>query len=155
MIIVCTQDPVIRANQAGAAPWGAFNLLAPGGQPAATVQMRGFVGQLGVAEPLCLSAHGNNEEIGDEDPAGWGWTLQDIASILNTRLPQGYNGDILISACATNVVNFSANLAQVMRNNGWRIGLWIWGYNTPLPSNASYPNPNMLSINVSLQGTQV
>lgn len=155
MIIVCTQDNDVRNNQAGTAPWGPFNLLNNGGQPGATVQMRGFIRQVTVAEALCLSAHGNNTEIGDEESIGWVWSAADIANLLNENLPAGYSGKILISACATNVVNFSANLAQALRDQGWRIGLWIYGYNTATPAGGTYPNPGTLDQNLSLQGTQV
>lgn len=112
MIIVCTQDPAVRNNQSGAANWGAFNLLNPGGQPGATVQLGGFLAQLGQNEALCLSAHGNNDEIGDPAPPGWEWDVSDIATLLVTNTPGGYAGPILIHACATSIVNFSANLAQ-------------------------------------------
>ena len=156
MIIVCTQDPAVRNNTAGASAWGAFKLLTTGSsQSSATAQLNTAIVQLGQHEALCLSAHGNNTEIGDPDPSGWTWTTSQIASSLQQQLPLGYDGAILISACASNIVNFSANLAQELRNNGWRLGLWIYGYNKALGSSETYPDPAKLDKNVSLQGTKV
>lgn len=155
MIIVCTQDAAVRNNTNGAAGWGVLNLLSSGGQPGATAQLGGFAARVGTNEALCLSAHGNNAEIGDAGPRGWVWNADDIARILQGALPVGYNAPILISACATNVVNFSAALAHAFRVQRWRGGLFIYGYNTALGATASYPNSANLDANVSLQPTRV
>jgi hypothetical protein len=154
MIIVCTQDPNVAGNLNGAAAWGAFNVLPAGPQAGANAAFAVALGALGAAEALALSAHGSNTELGDAQ-GGWDWDYDDIATLLVANAPAGYAGPILIHACATSVVNFSANLAQALRNQPALLNVWIYGYNRAVGAAESYPAPGGLSRDVSLQGTKV
>ncbi|WP_158939724.1 hypothetical protein [Burkholderia sp. S171] len=152
MIIVCTTDQSIiqyaQSQGSGAALWGNVNVLAAANNLAATVA------QLQPNEPLCLCAHGNNSEIGDDDAQGWGWTYDQIAAILAANVPAGFS-TILIYACATNVANYSAALAVELENNQALNGLWCYGWNTPLAIGTAYPDPSNLANQVALQGSPV
>jgi len=155
MIIVCTQDPAVIANQNGAPYWGAFNVVPTDqqGQEPDNAQFAQWIGALGVGEALALSAHGSNTELGNAAAGSWTWTVEAIAALLSDA-PNGYTGPILIHACATDIVNFSANLAQALRNNGI-LAHWIYGYNRAVGTNEDYPDPTELDKIVALQGTKV
>ncbi len=159
MLIVCTQDLAIREAAEdptkGGGAWGAISLLPPGGQPGATVNFRARLAEIGEHEPLCLSAHGNNDEIGDEGAAGWGWSYQEVAALLQENVLATWKGPILIHACATAVVNFSANLAVRLGGLPAFAGIWCYGYNRAVPSGQGFPDPTKLAQQVDLQGTQV
>jgi hypothetical protein len=161
MLIVCTQDPVVR-NWAqnplsGSNDWGAVIALPAGPQQNATQAFLNALGRLGRNEPLCLSAHGNDLEIGDEgdQPNDWGWNAHDVAELLRLSVPNHYRGPILCSVCSETVANFSAGLAVALETARALNGVWIYGYNRPVDSNAHFPAPNELARKVDLQGTQV
>ncbi|MBV9772327.1 MAG: hypothetical protein JO040_00155 [Gemmatimonadetes bacterium] len=122
-------------------------------QQEATLVLTQTLKRLGATEPLCFSAHGNDLEIGDADDH-WTWTYGDIAGMLENGTP-GYKGSILIHACASQIVNFSSNLAVALENLSALNGTWAYGYNRPLASNAAFPPPDKLAQQVDLQGTQV
>lgn len=157
MLIVCTQDPAVRnwANtpNSGAGQWGDTVLLC-GSQEEATAMLGAMFGRLGKQEPLCLSAHGNDTEIGDEDEQGWTWTTTDIAKLFKIY-NRDYNGPFLISACAKTVANFSAGLAVAMQHEKTCDELWVYGYNRPVDIEERFPDPERLSQRLDLQGTQV
>ncbi|GAB4585133.1 hypothetical protein [Nocardia sp. IFM 10818] len=52
-------------------------------------------------ENLFITAHGNDEEIGDEDDTGpaLSFTPATLAGILKPIIPTGYTGDIYLSTC--------------------------------------------------------
>jgi hypothetical protein len=161
MIIVCAQDPAIQAVAmnpgSGASAWGNVYILG-GTQRSASSQFGGALRLLERYEPLCLSAHGNDTEIGDGDEVArpWTWTTTDVAALLNTYAPHNYAGPILISACANTVANFSAGLALALDGAAqYMNGIWIYGYNIAVATNTTFPNPNGLSMNVELQGSRV
>jgi hypothetical protein len=160
MLIVATQDVVIRATAqdpgSGAAAWGATVLLPIGGQGGADAAFAAALAQLNpMGEPLCLSAHGNDEEIGDADAPGWGWDSADIANLLVANAPGGWLGPVLIHACAEQVSNFSAHLAVALDEAQAFNQMWCYGYNRPVPDNSGFPDPGTLGNQVDLQGTQV
>ncbi len=157
MLVVCTQDDDIREaverHGSGADAWGEVVLLPKGSRAAAE---RALVAVLATARgPVCLSAHGNDEEIGDEGNGAddWGWSRRQVARLL-ARVP-GRVGPVLVHACAENVSNFSAGLALALQEERALEGVWVYGYNRPVPATADYPRPDALSRQVDLQGTQV
>ncbi len=162
MIIVCTKDNTIvnwtNNNQSGANQWGnslAINPMCDQNQ--ATQQLGYALGFLGANEALCLSAHGNDTELGDagNGPFDWNWNVNTIAGILYYCVPPGYAGPILISACADQITNFSARLAVSLQNGRGLNGVWIYGYNRAVPVQQAFPNPAQLAQQVDLQGSQV
>lgn len=160
MLIVCTQDQTIVAaaqdpNKGGAA-WAPLAVLTPGSQPPATAQFAGALRHLGAgAQPLCLSAHGNDTEMGDEGQQGWGWSVGDVANMLVANADPRWTGPVLIHACAKTVANFSAGLAVQLGLRQRFAGLWCYGYNRPVPSDSGFPDPSTLGSQTALQGTQV
>jgi hypothetical protein len=160
MLIVCTHDVDIinwtNNPNSGASAWGHIYVLNGAlNQANATIQLQGILATLGANEPLCLSAHGNDTEIGDEGagPHDWGWTDHAIANML--PLAPHNPGVILIRACAHQVSNFSAHLAVALDGLHRLNHLWIYGYNVAIPINRHYPSPATLHNQVDLQGTQV
>jgi hypothetical protein len=161
MLIVCTQDEVVR-NWAqnplsGSNDWGAVIALPAGPQQNASQAFLNALRALDRNEPLCLSAHGNDTEIGDSGhgPNDWGWDTEDIAELLRLSVPNHYSGPVLCSVCSETVANFSAGLVVALERARALNGVWIYGYNRPVPSNAHFPAPNELDRKVDLQGTQV
>lgn len=159
MLIVCTQDQAVREAAEdpgkGGGAWAPIHLMPPGGQPAATVNFRARLAELGENDPLCLSAHGNNNEIGDAGVQGWGWSDREIAELLRDNVVATWKGPILIHACADAIVNFSANLAVRLGGMGVFNGVWCYGYNRAVPSGQGFPAPGTLAAQADLQGTQV
>ena len=161
MLIVCTQDPTIiawtQSQASNSAAWGNVKYITVGqNQAAATLQFERYISLLAANEPLCLSAHGNDTEIGDAASGGanWGWTATQIAAMLNAGAA-GNQGPILTSVCSKNISNFSANLAVTLKQLGAMHGVWIYGYNRATSTTQPYPSPSTLSKQVDLQGTQV
>jgi hypothetical protein len=160
MIIVCTKDADIRRwaedRESGGSKWDSVVAVPPGlSQDDATAFLQQTLAGLDPAEAVCLTAHGNNDEIGDEGngPDDWGWDYQALAMILASTPKR--TGPLLIRACATKVVNFSAQLAQALRQTGAQKGLWCYGYRIAVDVKDHYPAPTTLDKNVDLQGTRV
>ncbi|WP_265520313.1 hypothetical protein [Oerskovia flava] len=158
MLIVCTQDTRIRTSTAdpssGSSAWGDVVELPVGAQVHAD---QGFAHALaGLTDPLCLSAHGNDTELGDADsrPQDWEWSVDQIGDLL-TRVPPGYADPILVHACAEQISNFAARLALALAQRRVLDGVWVYGYNRPVPADASYPPPVGLERRADLQWTQV
>lgn len=158
MLIVCTQDQIIRMTaenpNSGSPAWSPVKLLGVGGQPAATVQFETALKALQIGEPLAISAHGNDREVGDEERRGWGWSVLEIALMLDRCAPEGWLGPVLIHACARTVANFSAGLAVELTRSRFS-KMWCYGYNKALDSRASFPDPATLAVRPDLHGTQV
>jgi hypothetical protein len=161
MLIVCTHDQNIidwtLDPNSGANSWGNIYVLnGRNNQRQATLELQHLLDALAPGEPLCLSAHGNDEEIGDEGNGRgeWGWTSNDIAAMLPAT-QQHYPGVILIRACARQVSNFSAHLAVALQDMRKLNHLWIYGYNVAIDIDQHYPAPNVLNQRRDLQGSQV
>lgn len=158
MLIVCTQDPVIRQAatdvEKGGPAWAPVVQLPRGAQPGAQAQFAASLRNLGVNEALCLSAHGNDTELGDAE-GGWTWTPTDVATLLAGNVAERWMGPILVHACAETVANFSAGLAVALERLRSFNGLWCYSFNRPVPSDGGFPPPVDLSRRVDLQGTQV
>ncbi len=159
MLIVCTQDNRIidftRTPESGAARWRQLVELSPGGQRQATAELKVALARVEQTEDLCLSAHGNDTEIGDEDEHGWTWTVSEIAGLLAENLPQGYSGRILIRACTDTIASFAANLAVELERRKRLNGVWIYGYIKHLAIKTQYPDPKNLDKDVELSPHQV
>lgn len=162
MIIVCTKDGAVvnwtNNNQSGANLWGnAFAINPMANQDQATQMLCNALAFLGLNEPLCLTAHGNDIEMGDpgNGPYDWTWNVNLIAGCLAVSVPAGYTGPILIRICANQITNFSARLAVSLQNGQALNGVWIYGYNRAVPMQQAFPNPANLANQVDLQGTQV
>jgi len=157
MLIVCTKDPTIvdftKSSESGSKQWGELVILT-GNQTEATIQLIEALKR--VNDPLCLSAHGSDTEIGDEGYGGkyWTWTAKQIAAHF-LDATGSYGGPILIHACAKNVSNFSAHLAVALEEVGALNNVWIYGYNKAIGSDARYPDPAFLNLQVDLQFSKV
>lgn len=159
MLIVCTKDQTIvdwtKSSESGAKAWGELVILDSGlTQLDATIQLVDVLKRL--TDPLCLSAHGNDTEIGDEGSGGkyWTWTYKQLASHF-LQAPGSYRGPVLIHACAKSISNFSTYLVLALQEIKELDGAWIYGYNTPIGSEQRYPEPNKLSIQADVQGALV
>src|SRR4051812_25816350 len=107
MLIVLTQDQKIlnwcHDAKSAAAQWGQLNAVNSGGAPAATTQLKRFLSQVRANENLCVTGHGNDTEVGDEETSGkqsWNWSASEFADLLACNLPQNYGGTILMEVCA-------------------------------------------------------
>jgi hypothetical protein len=158
MLIVCTQDPVVRntATQAGkgGAAWAPVRLIPLGTQAAADGVFAEVLGELEAGDALCLSAHGNDTELGDA-VGGWTWSTAEIAELIQEHAPAEWGGPILIHACAESVADFAAGLAVALEMRGVFDGLWCYGYNRAVPADEGFPPPEGLDRRVDLQGTRV
>ncbi|HTT95482.1 MAG TPA: hypothetical protein VMF55_12480, partial [Solirubrobacterales bacterium] len=158
MLIVCTQDPVIRdvATEPGKGigPWRPAVLLPVGPQAAAREAFAAALHELPAGQALCLSAHGNDTEIGDANE-GWDWTAAAVANLLEEHAPPGWRGPILIHACARTVAQFSGGLAVALEMRRVFDGLWCYGYNRAVPADEGFPPPGGLARRADLQGTRV
>lgn len=162
MLIVCTRDTDIRnwtANpQSNSAAWGATHYIPANLTPSqATNNFRGAIQALIDGEPLCMSGHGNDKAIGDEEsgPDDWGWNPNQLADLLaatTVRIKL-----VLISACAKTVINLAPNVAVALENRGVHQGLWLYSYSKEIPVESPYPNPDKAKLdrNVELQAALV
>lgn len=160
MIIIVARDALMRSwalkKESGASAWGTvWAIPKEQNQHEATTSLTTTINGLPVHEPVCVSGHGHNKEIGDEDsgPNDWGWDVEAFADILagvNVR-----TGPILFSTCANRVTNFSARLAVRLIEMRAQKGLWAYGYNVDLPVTAPYPKPTELEADKNIQWTQV
>lgn len=86
------------------------------------------------AEDLCITAHGNDQEIGDEEngPDDWGFSVAFIANMLVNNLPNGYRGNVFISACMNTISNFSVRVRLLLDQNRALMNTSIVGNNRPV-----------------------
>lgn len=73
-------------------------------------------GLLGKTERLYITAHGNDNEIGDADE-GASWTAAKLAPVIAAYLPGTYEGSVYISACSS-APNFILDLTQELDGIG-------------------------------------
>lgn len=158
MLLVLTQDPQVRRwaedPRSGSQRWGGIGHAPAGPQQGADAWWRQALPRLGAQEPLLLAAHGNDTEIGDPDPDGWGWTVGAVVGALGAA-PAAWRGPVVIWACAEQVTNFSARLAVALGDAQVFDGLWVYGFNRPVPVDKTFPDPALLGQQVDLQPTQV
>jgi hypothetical protein len=161
MLIVLTQDKGIISwcdkPDSGASQWGHLNVIQAGGGPAATVILERLLGQVGSNEALCITGHGSDTEVGDENPSGkmsWVWSASELAAYLAALLPNNYSGPILMEVCSKSVTSFAANVAEALRAKGKLKGVWIFGYSKSVDVTHKFPDPAKLSQNLELSGHQ-
>lgn len=94
--------------------------------------LSGSLPKAGTEEKIKIFAHGNDDEIG-EDEGEPSWTPETLAAMLyNFLLPGGFKGEIDIDACGSGVMDgnrrtFVDKLLQVMRDTHSFPGR-VWGY---------------------------
>jgi len=161
MLIVCTKDKTIRGwaenGDSNASEWGKVHLLSPGNNKSkATQELEALIAQLGDTEALCIHAHGNDDEIGDEGSGDddWGWTYKALANIFKSKKP-GYKGNILFRSCGEGVDNFSSRLRVELEGLKALKGTWIYGQNRSQDIKRPYPKPEKLDKDVTLQAAEV
>lgn len=158
MLIVCTQDETIRNAatdpEKGGPAWAPVILLPEGPRATAQEQFEQSLAELAEDDALCLSAHGNDQALGDAH-GGWTWSTANIAALMVANITTDWGGPVLIHACARTVANFSAGLAVAIEQHRCFDELWCYGYNRPVPSDGDYPPPAGLGDRLDLQGTQV
>lgn len=156
MLIVCTQDQAIRevaTNPAkGGQAWAPVELLPPGIQPDA--KFAEILRNLPVNQPLCLAAHGNDTEIGDE-VGGWSWSTRRMAALLAKNVNYTWRGPVLIYACAKTVANFSAGLVVALQEVPAFRGLWCYGFNRAITTAYGFPDPANMDGSPLLQAAEV
>lgn len=115
-----------------------------------------MIAKVGATEPLAVTGHGNDNEIGDEgnDPADWLWSVNDFANLL-AGLPSHYNAPILLEVCSDTLANFAAHVAVRLGAIGKLTGTWLYGYNKAVDVTHPFPDPAKLNKNAELQATQV
>lgn len=160
MLIVVTRDSSImdwvNNPASGASAWGSIKQLSAGKQDGANKQLTDLLKTVKTDEPLCITGHGNNTEVGDEGSGAsdWTWTADDLANSLGS-LKEGYNGPVLMEVCAQSVTDFAAHLAISLQETRILNGVWIYGYNKAVDVTHTFPNPAKLSQNVEIYGKQV
>ena len=161
MLIVITRDGDImtwaKSDESGARAWGSLKQLSAGTKREADEQMGRLLSLVRIDEPLCITGHGNNTEVGDEgnEPAHWTWTFQDLAVLLGDRLVPGFGGPILMEVCGESVTDFAAHLAAQLGEQQRLLGVWIYGYNKSVDVRHRFSPPDTLDKNVELTGKQV
>lgn len=161
MLIVITRDQDIMdwANSAESksAAWAPVKQLSAGTQSEANSQLQRYLSLVKSSEPLCITGHGNDEEVGDEgsNPADWTWTHDELAQQLGAGLVGGYKGPILMEVCAESVTDFAAHLVLSLENRQVLNGVWVYGYNKSVDVTHPFPDPTKLDSNAELYGKQV
>ncbi|MGC4749665.1 hypothetical protein ACLQ28_29010 [Micromonospora sp. DT201] len=76
-------------------------------QAEADRQLATYLAGVQAGEPLCIRAHGNDEESGDAEACAkdWGWIYKNLARMLATHLT-ATPSVVLIRSCAEEVTNF-------------------------------------------------
>jgi hypothetical protein len=162
MLIVVTSDKAIvdwsRDSDSGSGNWGVVNVLTPGPQAKATNQLNKLLKKVGKNEPLCIVSHGNDAEIGDENPSqanAWTWTSDDMGNNVGNNLPSDYQAPILLATCCESITDFTANMALALERIRRLNKVWIYGYNKGVPIRHPFPAPDKLDKSVELTGKQV
>lgn len=159
MLIALTQDQSIlnwcNDPRSGAALWGQLKPVNGGGAPTATVLLKSLLAQVGKGDPLCITGHGNDTEVGDAQSSGkqsWSWSASELADLLANNLPKDYSGNILMEVCSNSMTSFAANLAQALRQKPAFKNVWIYGYAKSVSVTHIFPDPSKLDKNVELSG---
>jgi len=150
MLIVCTQDKEIRRADVQTKSWGTVTVLPAGGQEKASEVFKRTLMTLRNGEPLCISAHGNDSEIGDSSPEMWRWSYQAVALMLSEPIKKNaIPSAIFISACGRSVANFSTQLVVELgkllyTDDSALPNVWVYGYNNDISSAQQIPSPDQL-----------
>ncbi|HTZ85332.1 MAG TPA: hypothetical protein VMB05_01575 [Solirubrobacteraceae bacterium] len=160
MLIVLTRDAKIMAWAAspdsGAEAWPPLKQLSAGDQRDASQQLSTLLKLVKPHEPLCITGHGNDHEVGDEGRkrADWTWTSPQLAELLG-GLVDGYKGPILTEVCSNTLTDFSANLVLALQKLKRLNGVWVYGYGKSVDVTHPFPDPSKLDTNRELTGKQV
>ncbi len=160
MLIVITKDQSIidwvNSEDSGAANWGAIKILSVANQGEANSQMAQLLKLVKSNEPLAITGHGNDEEVGDEGvgAADWCWTHAQLAELLGGLVPD-YKGPVLMEVCADSVSDFAAHLVVSLEKLEKLNGVWVYGYNKSIGVTHPFPTPDKLDGNAELTGKQV
>jgi hypothetical protein len=159
MLIVITRDQGIMkwaaTAESGAAAWGSLKQLSAGTQTEADTQMQQLLKLVKSDEPLCITGHGDDTEVGDEgsNPGDWTWTHGHLAALLGGLVD--FKAPILMEVCAESVTDFAAHLAASLEKIKKLKGVWIYGYNKSVDVKHKFPPPSGLDKNVELYAKQV
>lgn len=162
MLIVVTHDKKIRNwvdnEQSGANAWGKIEQLSSRDRKphdALAALLKGVVKN----EALCVTGHGNDAEIGDEDTGrgAWEWTAAQLATALAENLPADYQAPILIESCGQPTRSFVGNLAVALEKLEKLNKVWIFGYDKGIDEDHKIPPPDLSALGKSaeLHGAQV
>ncbi|QQE79754.1 hypothetical protein [Alicyclobacillus sp. SO9] len=160
MLIVITRDEDVMewasSPESGADAWGSIRQLSAGTQSDANREMRLLLSQVQSGEPLCITGHGNDTEVGDEGshPADWTWTHSQLAALL-AELGEDYIAPILMEVCAETVTDFAAHLVLSLEKRNALAGVWVYGYNKSISIRHPFPKPVSLDKNLELYAKQV
>ena len=160
MLIVITKDQEIMewasSPESGAGAWGSLKQLSAGTQRTADAQLLEFLSGVAKDEPLCITGHGNDTEVGDEGSGrpNWTWTHDHLASLLG-ELVDAYRGPVLMEVCAEKVTDFAAHLVLSLESKRLLKGVWVYGYNKSISTRHPFPKPESLARNVELYGKLV
>ncbi len=160
MLIVITRDKDImnwvESSKSGSENWIRVKQLSAGTQREVTQQMVQLLKLVKTEEPLCITGHGNDTEVGDEgsDPADWTWSNDQLAQLFG-GLVDGYEGPVLMEVCADSVTDFATNLVLSLEKIKKLNGIWVYGYNKSISAYHPFPSPDKLDKNVELYAKQV
>lgn len=162
MFIVVTHDESIRewaeSDESGASAWQNVNLLSLKDRDP-DKKLAELLGGVGAGEPLCISGHGNDEEIGDEENNrfDWGWDTGQLAKLLSDHLTADFQAPILIDSCGAPNKSFVAKLAIELEKLKKFKSIWIFGYDKKVDSDKKCPAPELKSLQkqIELHGVQV
>ncbi len=162
MLIVVTHDKKIRDwvndEKSGASAWNNVEQLSLRERhpDAALAELLKGVGD---KEALCVTGHGNDEEIGDEDSekGAWEWTAEKLAKTLAANLPENYQAPILIDSCGEANKSFVGKLALGLQELKKLNGIWIFGYDKKIDGDHKFPPPDLNALHKlkELHGVQV
>lgn len=157
MLIVATQVKDIidfcRSGKSNANAWEPVFFLKEGirKEEATRAMAENFV-KLKEKEALCVVAHGNDNEIGDEDQNGWGWNVEEIANLLadHVKVTPRF---VVFESCADSLANFTTKVALKLETrqggSGKLKGATLYGYNKGVTH--PFPSPDQVPKNVDLQ----
>lgn len=160
MLIIITRDQkvmdAVNSKDSGADAWKPVKQLSAGMRSDADKQMATLLRVVKSNEPLCITGHGCDKEVGDEGSGkgDWTWTSDELAKLLG-GLVDGYQGPVLMEVCADSVTDFAARLAVALQDEKKLNGLWIYGYSKGVSVSHPFPAPSALSKNAELAGKQV
>lgn len=162
MYIVVTHDESIRnwakSKDSGAEAWQNINLLGLMDQ-APDDNLKELLGKVAADEPLCISGHGNDKEIGDEKDRefDWAWDTAQLASLLGECLTAGFKAPILIDSCGAINKSFVGKLALELQELKKLKSIWIFGYQKKVDSDKKCPAPDLDALHkqADLTGVQV
>lgn len=121
------------------------------------MQLQRALSQVGSNEDPCITGHGNDTEVGDEESYGsqsWTWSASELVGLLGGNLPNNDSAAILMEVCSESMTSFAANLAESLRKNGVSKKVWLYGHTKAVDITHAFPDPANLAKHVELGGHQ-